>query len=65
MSKTRLGEALKQYCWQNDITTRDLAADWNCSHTTVSRLLNGKDVSQQTFLSAMKWLTENIDESEL
>lgn len=62
MSKTILGEALKQYCWQNDITTRDLAADWGCSHTTVSRFLNGKDISQQTFLEAMKWLTKEIEQ---
>jgi transcriptional regulator with XRE-family HTH domain len=64
MSNTRLGAALKQYCWQKNITTRDLAADWDCSHTTVSRLLNGKDVSQQVFLKAMQWLTQDeaVDE---
>lgn len=62
MSKTILGEALKQYCWQHDITTRDLAADWDVSHTTVARLLNGKEVSQQTFLKVMIWLTAEIEE---
>lgn len=64
MSKTRLGEALRQYCWQNDISTRDLAADWDCSHTTVARLLQGKPVAQATFIAALAWLTVDLDASE-
>jgi len=62
MSNTRLGEALKHYCWQNSITTRDLAADWDCSHTTVARLINGQSISQETFIKALQWLTETVDE---
>ena len=64
MSKTILGEALKQYCWQNDITTRDLAADWDCSHTTVARFMQGKPIAQGTFLIALQWLTQTIEDKD-
>lgn len=54
----RLQKVLKEYCFQQRISTRDLADIFKCSHTTVSRFLNGNNVEGELLAKIITWLLE-------
>jgi plasmid maintenance system antidote protein VapI len=53
---TNLGAILTLYCRVNNVGLRELAAELDTSKATMSRFMNGHDVSQDVMLKLINWL---------
>lgn len=60
-NKTHMGEALRIYLWQNDISLRELGKRLNISPATLSRYINGHDITAQHFITLLNWFTGTIN----
>ncbi len=57
---TKIANALKLYLAARDLSGKDLAREWQCSESTVSRFLTGRCLPEpQTCFRIIAWLFEN------
>jgi transcriptional regulator with XRE-family HTH domain len=54
----KIGKMLKIYSDINDIGTREIAKDIGVSHTTISRIMQGKSTDITTAVKLLSWLFE-------
>lgn len=56
---TKLAQALKLYLAARDLSGKDLAREWGCSESTVSRFLGGRSMPEpQACFRIVAWLFE-------
>lgn len=52
----KLGFLIKIYCQLKNIGTREVAKEIGVSHTTISRIMNGKSTDIKTAVKLFNWL---------
>lgn len=52
----RIGKMLKIYADMNDLNLRDIAKDIGVSHTTIMRIMQGRDTNIPTAIKLLDWL---------
>jgi plasmid maintenance system antidote protein VapI len=52
----KLGELLSGYMRDHQLSTRQLAAQIGCNHTTIHRMLHGQSVRLHILLLLIAWL---------
>lgn len=56
---SNLSKILKLYLAVNDVEQKQLALYWEMSPSSLTRLLQGKDVDMKSFANIVKWLGED------
>lgn len=58
----RFGKMLKIYCDMNDLASREVAKQIGVSHTTITRIMNGKTTDISTAIKILNWLFVSEEE---